>query len=71
VKRIEIHVERLVVDGSLQGREKAIRAAVERELARLAGEPGGPLAAPGRSTPREAARRVGARLETALARPKP
>lgn len=35
-KRVEIHVDRLVLDGLPPERRRAVAAAVERELARLA-----------------------------------
>ncbi len=62
MKRLVVHVGKLVLYGLPPGKARGIGAAVERELARLAAEPGGPFAAPAS----DAARAVGSRLGQAI-----
>jgi hypothetical protein len=46
---VRVHIERVIVDGVPAGRERAVAAALERELARaLAGRRLGPAARAGR-----------------------
>jgi hypothetical protein len=74
VKRVTIHVGKLVLHGLPEGRRREIGAAVERELARLALAPEGALqslpdgAFQGQQAPSAVAREVGDRLGRALGR---